>query len=192
MSEQDDFNYEEDQSIKDTSIGTLTRIGHQLLKAMDEEDEAEAEYKRKKEARRELQEKILPEAMELADCESFELGSGFKITLKEKFNVSFSPKEDPVRYRQGLDWLLAQGQEGLIKREVQVPLGRDAGDKVEHIFTLLREAGYTQMKDEQWVESSTLRSFISEMLEGGRNVPVDIFKLHTRKEAEVKAPRVKR
>ncbi len=85
---------------------------------------------------------------------------------------------------QALNWLEANGHGALIKRTVEVPFGRGSDQKAIELKDSLREQGMKAVFERK-VESATLRAFVSEKLEGGEEIPLDLFKVVRDRRAKV-------
>ena len=66
------------------------------------------------------------------------------------------------------------GYEDLIKNQVIVKFGRAEDDKAKNLFSDLANQGLDTDRNVK-VEPSTLRGFIREMVEGGKELPMDTF-----------------
>ena len=61
-----------------------------------------------------------------------------------------------------------------IKNQVSCSFGRDEDEKARGLIDTLNEKGYPSSQRE-WVEPSTLRAFIREQHEAGKELPMDLL-----------------
>ena len=71
-------------------------------------------------------------------------------------------------------WLRNKGHGDLIKNQVSCSFGRDEDEKARGLIDTLNEKGYPSSQRE-WVEPSTLRAFIREQHEAGKELPMDLL-----------------
>ena len=71
-------------------------------------------------------------------------------------------------------WLRNNGFGDMIKNQVSCSFGRDEDEKARGLIDTLNEKGYPSSQRE-WVEPSTLRAFIREQHEAGKELPMDLL-----------------
>ena len=62
----------------------------------------------------------------------------------------------------------------MIKHNVLVGFARDSGDAAAMLMNDLVDKGFN-VKDEEKIESSTLRAWVKRQLESGADIPMDLF-----------------
>jgi hypothetical protein len=72
------------------------------------------------------------------------------------------------------EWLRNNGFGDLIKNQVSCSFGRNEDEKAKSLIDSLQSQGYQSMQRE-WVEPSTLRAFIREQHEAGKQLPMDLL-----------------
>ena len=71
-------------------------------------------------------------------------------------------------------WLRDNGFGDLVKNQVTCSFGRNEEEKASGLLSHLNEKGY-QSTQREWVEPSTLRAFVREQYEVGKELPMDLL-----------------
>ena len=71
-------------------------------------------------------------------------------------------------------WLRDNGFGDLVKNQVTCSFGRNEDEKASGLLCHLNDSGYESTQRE-WVEPSTLRAFVREQYEAGRELPMDLL-----------------
>lgn len=141
---------------------------------------AEAALKTAQEAYAKVAEQRIPELMESLDLTVYPLRDGGKLTLKEAIRASI-PKASE---RRAFDWLRSNGQGGLIKRAITLTFGKGQDEAAAALVAELR-AKELQPEDKTTVHPSTLKSFVTETLEAGKELPEDLFSVYRSRTAQI-------
>lgn len=132
----------------------------------------EERSKLKKEEYRELAEKTLPEAMQQAGLNSFELKNGYSIGLQDIISASINDENREAAH----GWLREQGFGDIIKNEVIVSFGKEEDEKASYLCEELQKRALQVLQQEK-VHPSTLKAFVKERIKNGEELPADTFKL---------------
>lgn len=170
----------------------LASIGRQVQRALDLKAELAAlaaQTQRVTQEYNEVVERALPEAMDAADCASFEYAHRVdgettkrKVKLKNAVYASISEANKEPAHK----WLRDNNHEDLIKNVITVPLDRGKDNVASEILRSLREDFGVQGERKESVHPSTLKSWCGEQLEAGVDLPADLFGLYIRRVAEIK------
>lgn len=153
-----------------------------------------AEVKAAQEEVRVLEEVTIPEILAEAGLREAKTSDGLEITLKRTVHASLpGEKEQPQARAAALAWL-EEAAPSIIKRTVEVPLGKGAdrlADVVEGaIEDLARKLGTTiDHRRNINVHPQTLAAWVRERMAAGGDVPDGTVVVHRRTVAEVKRPR---
>jgi len=184
MTETDDlpFDYGEDAAPSDAELAQVSSTIKALLRAEKELATAEAERDRKKQTRDELAYRRLPELLRSLGYEpgdKIRMG-GVDIELKGDVKA----KIPVARAEEAFRWLDEHGHGGLIKRNVTIGFRRDEHEQAKRLLGSLEE--YENVKEDQWIESATLKKFVREAQARGEDVPADLFGVFNFQEARIK------
>jgi len=122
-----------------------------------------------------ISEKRLPELMEELGCTQFTTQEGLSITVVEKIRASIA-QGDAEKQQKAFDWLEDQGHGRLIKREFKIEFG-----KLEEAWAnqfegqLKRRKKPLRVTRKMYVHPATLAGFLTEQMEKGVEVPLEIF-----------------
>lgn len=168
-----------------TGDNAMAELRHLAL----QQKEAEAEVARleealvvAKESLRYISEVRLPELMDELGIPTFSTADGLKITIKETLRASMGRSDDEKD--EALDWLEKNGHGALIKRTVEVPFPRGGDEEAIALREQLKQSGKRAVFARR-VESATLRAFLKECLEGGVDIPLDLFRVVRDRRAKV-------
>lgn len=172
----DNYNYDEEDKIEsgDNSLGAIRALAQEQKEAEAEVARCETALQKAKDNLRTISEQKLPELMDELGIPEFKTADGLKVTIKETIRASMGRSEDEKE--RALNWLDEHGHGALIKRTIEVPFARGKDEEARKLRDNLRGEGL-RATFQRKVESSTLRSFVSEQLESGEDIPLDIFKV---------------
>lgn len=140
-----------------------------------------------KEQIRRLVEQDLPEAMDEVGMTTFTLDDGTKITVKAFYSASI-PEE---RKEEAFGWLKEHDFDGMIKADVKVSFGKGEFELAQSFLQFIR--GFNEKAiDPEYKENvhwQTLRAFVKEQIEGGNELPLDMFGVFVGRKAELKLPK---
>lgn len=160
----------------------LTSMVDQLEESKKEVKEQEDALKRAQERVRDLEEKQIPELLEEMNLEKFTMADGRKIELKTTIRTSITNENKAKAYQ----WLQDNGHDALIKRNITVSLGRDRANQAMELIRNLEDAEYENVSQTVKVEPPTLKAFVTEQLEMGAEIPMDLFSVFPQKRVKVK------
>ena len=134
-----------------------------------------------KEALRQIQEFLLPEAMAAIGMTEFKMLDGSKITIRE--DVYASIRKDYIH--NAVAWLDSVGLGDVVKNEVSVNFGRGESDAAYDLIDYCKEHGYNAGQKES-VHPQTLKALVKEQLARGVEFPEEYFSIAPVKKAIIK------
>jgi len=152
-----------------TEVDPISKASQDYLKAEKEIEDLEALMKVKKEVLRKANENLV-QLFEERGVTSIKMKDGSNVEIKPFYTGSISKDNQDEAFA----WLRDHGYEDLIKNQVIVKFGRAEDEKAKELFSDLANQGLDTDRNVK-VEPSTLRGFIREMIEGGKNLPIDTF-----------------
>lgn len=132
----------------------------------------------------------MPNVMKELRQREFTDDDGFVCKLRTKLSVSVSKENAPlaIKFLEG-----RKGGDGIIKREVVIPIGRGPKKDVQVLVNQLKKLKVGEFKLQPIVEASvhpsTLKKYVGEEMQKGVAFPDDVFKIFEFEEVEVKAPK---
>tara|TARA_R110002167_G_scaffold143958_2_gene333660 strand:- start:15206 stop:15769 length:564 start_codon:yes stop_codon:yes gene_type:complete len=119
---------------------------------------------------RRIAEGLIPDLMAELGIEEFKTTNGIKL----KINPSYRASILKARREEAFAWLDENGEGSMIKHSIVAGFARDQDDEASSLMERLEADGFN-VKDEEKVESSTLRAWVKRMLEEGKMIPMDLF-----------------
>lgn len=157
---------------------------HNLLEKKEDLEqkisEQEKLIKKDKELLRELTENLIPDLMNEMGLSEFKTKDGKTVSIEKFYSASISKD----RFETASEWLRETNNDGIIKHEILVPVGRET-ELLEKVTAILSEAG-VGFENKESVHHSTLRAFVKERIENGQPLPLDLFGVHIGTRVKVK------
>jgi hypothetical protein len=173
------FDYSEFQEENPTpAVDLLSRISvvaDQLMAKKKAAAEAELALKKINDEVSRLEEVELPQMMREARQEEMKTTSGIRLKLVNEIHTNISKDRKP----KAIAWLDANGQGGIVRRNVIIAFNKCDEDKVEKLLRLIGR-GWPSFKVELDVHAATVKSLVKERLAAGLDVPLDIFGVYRR------------
>ena len=138
-----------------------------LRKNIEDEEEKLSTLKNKA---RDLEERTIPEMMQEAGVSLLKLSDGYTVEVKP----FYAAKIPESRVEEAFSWLRGKGFEDIIKNTVTASFNRGQDNEVSELIKVCEEHGFNYNKKEK-VEPMTLKAFVKEQVEGGKELPFDLF-----------------
>tara|TARA_B000000609_G_scaffold158379_1_gene156299 strand:+ start:4310 stop:4852 length:543 start_codon:yes stop_codon:yes gene_type:complete len=119
---------------------------------------------------RDMEERIIPEMMQQAGVSLLKLKDGSTVEVKP----FYAAKIPESRVEEAFSWLREKGFEDLIKNTVTASFGRGQDNQVSELIGVCEKFGFNYNKKEK-VEPMTLKAFVREQVETGKELPFDLF-----------------
>jgi len=166
-----------------TNLGELSELGRQLeieLSIIEELEKSIGESKLKVAS---LQEKQIPDLMRSVGLDEIKLSSGAKVTLAPVYSASLGKEAE--RRGEALNWLREHGQGALIKNTINMGFGMGEEEQARAVEVLLFNAKVPFVSRED-VHAATLKAFVKEQYENGKQFPEELFGAFTKTVAQIK------
>lgn len=158
-------------------ISALANIQHETEKAIEvlerQLEELVAKHK-------EIAEIKLPEAMMAVGMTQFKLQDGTAITVSRFYSASI-PKE---RTEEAFAWLRSHDFSEIIKRNITCKFGKGEDEMATRVSNAIAALGI-QAEDKESVHPQTLKAFVREQIEGGKELPLDVLGVYVGNKAKV-------
>jgi hypothetical protein len=107
---------------------------------------------------------------------------GSSIEVKAFYSASITE----ARRAEAFQWLRENGYDDIIKNTVSVRFGRNESGLADKAIDMLRNAGFPVEQAEK-VEPMTLKAWVKEQVEKGREFPSELFGAYIGQRATIKS-----
>ena len=153
-----------------TAMEDIATACNKLLDIQKEVSALEDQLKKKKEQELKLSEQDIPNLMQKAGAASIKLTDGTAVEIKPYYGARIPAS----RTEEAFDWLRENNFADLIKNNVTLTFGRNEDNSAKSLVDELRNKGHN-VKQAEKVEPMTLKAFVREQIEKGKDVPADLF-----------------
>ena len=143
---------------------------NKLIETQKEVANMEEQIKKLKETERNLSEQSIPNLMHQAGVSEIKLDDGTAISIKTYYAASISKANED----EAFNWLRDNGFGDLIKNNVILQFGKAQDEDANSLVDDLKSKGHN-VSQKMKVEPQTLKKFLREEIEAGKNVPADLF-----------------
>ena len=156
--------------ISQDNVKSISEKCNQLKDLQKQIEEQEDKLKTLKNKSRDLEERVIPEMMQEAGVSLLKLADGSTVEVKP----FYAAKIPESRVDEAFSWLRNRGYEDLIKNTITASFGRGQDNQVSELVKVCEDNGFAYNKKEK-VEPMTLKAFVREQVEGGKELPFDLF-----------------
>jgi hypothetical protein len=162
-------------------LQSITELAKEQLHWEQNVKQLEIDLDAAKEALRNIQEYLLPEAMAACGMSEFKLLNGNKITIKD--DVYASIRKDFTA--SAVKWLDDNGLGGIVKDQVAVDFGRGEFDSVKDLLEFCKATGLNA-NEKLSVHPMTLKATVKEQMASGVEFPEEFFSIGPVRKAIIK------
>jgi len=148
-------------------VDPISKACQDYLKSEDEINNLELMLKSKKESLRQ-QNELIVQLMEERGVRSIKMKDGQSVDIKPFYTGTITKEKQ----EEAFQWLRDNGYDDIIKNQVVVKFGRAEDEKADNVFTELANQG---LDTDRNVKPMTLKGFIREMIESGKELPMETF-----------------
>ena len=157
-------------TIDTAATADIATACNKLLDVQKEVTALEDQLKKKKEEELKLSEQDIPNLMQQAGVSAIKLPDGSGVEIKPYYGARIPAS----RTDEAFDWLRENNYGDLIKNNVTLTFGRNEDNIAKSLVDELRQKGHN-VKQAEKVEPMTLKAFVREQIEKGKDVPADLF-----------------
>jgi hypothetical protein len=154
---------------------------NKLLELQTQMQKCEEHLKSLHEEERLLSEQEIPNLMQKAGISMLKLADGSSVEIKPFYAAKIPVSKTDEAFK----WLRDKGFGDIIKNNVTVTFGKAQDNAARVIYEDLKSAGHNVIQKEK-VESSTLKAFVREQIENGKDVPMDLFGVYVANKTKIK------
>jgi len=152
------------------SVKSISDKCNQLNKLRKQIEKDEESLSLLKHKARDMEERIIPEMMQEAGVSLLKLSDGSTVEVKP----FYAAKIPESRVEEAFSWLRGKGFEDIIKNTVTASFNRGQDNEVSELIKVCEDHGFNYNKKEK-VEPMTLKAFVKEQVEAGKELPFDLF-----------------
>ena len=156
--------------IDQDNVKSISDKCHQLSELQSQLKDKEEALSLLKHKIRDMEERVIPEMMQEAGVSLLKLKDGSTVEVKP----FYAAKIPESRVEEAFIWLRDRGFEDLIKNTVTASFGRGQDNQVSELISVCEKFGFNYNKKEK-VEPMTLKAFVREQVESGKELPFDLF-----------------
>ena len=157
-------------TISENSLGKIGAVATDIADTQEEISKLKEQLKTKEDYERKLSREVLQSLFSEVGLSELKLADGRKIKVSEYYTAT------PLNENRGkvFQWLRDNGFGDLVKNQVTCSFGRNEDEKASGLMSELSDKGLEPAQRE-WVEPSTLRAFVREQYEAGKELPMDLL-----------------
>jgi hypothetical protein len=133
-------------------------------------EQREEEISKLKSQARDLEERTIPDMMQEAGVSLLKLKDGSTVEVKP----FYAAKIPESRIEEAFSWLRGNGHEDLIKNTITTQFSRGQDNQVSELISVCEKFGFNY-NQKQKVEPMTLKAFVKDQVEQGKEIPFDMF-----------------
>lgn len=160
------------------NVADLEELANRQFEAEQDIERLKGEMEDAQRILTELEEKILPAAMDAIGMKKFTTKSGITIEVGTKIHCG------KVTNAAALQWLVNNKQSGAIKSDVVAAFSKGDVLDAEALLEQLTEAGHACKMDEH-VHAMTAGALLTRLMAAGVNVPLELFGAHQRTASKI-------
>ena len=169
------------ESLNTESVKSIGEVARLLRQKSEEVEKLEEILKEAKKERDKISYEDLPSLLQEIGITSLELFDGSKVKVSAVYGAHIKVENR----EEAFNWLREKGHDDIIKNTVSLPFGRGEDDKAETFIKLAQSAGF-DVNQKAEVHSQTLKAFVKEMIEGGKDFPEQLFGAYVGHKATIK------
>jgi hypothetical protein len=167
-------------SVDEAGLSRLAKQAALMIQMQERKSELEEEIKAVEQQIREIEEQQIPAIMAELGVRSYELDNGASISVKKYYGASISE----LHKGEAFEWLIENGHGDLIKNVVSASFVRGQEDVAERFAQELEDRNMA-FNTKKWVEPMTLKAFVKEQVETGKEIPSEVFGLYIAEKAKI-------
>ena len=165
----------------DTALSSdIAQSCNKLLDTQKQITAVEEQLKKLQEAETLLSEQTIPNLMQQAGIAMLKLADGSSVEVKP----FYAARIPSTKVQEAFDWLRTNGFGDLIKNNVTLTFGRAEDQEAKLLVDELKKKGHNVNQTEK-VEPMTLKAFVKEQIQMGRNVPADLFGVYVANKTKI-------
>jgi len=178
------INFEDDQTELFDKMDDVDKLAHKIkeMQAIQKDIEQIEEYlKQRKKDLELISGESIPTMLTEMGLSYLKLADGSSVEVKTNYSATITQ----AKKEQAFNWLRQNGLGDIIKNEIVVSFGRSEDDKAAAYAELAKGQGH-QPTQKLKVEPMTLKALVRERLEGGKEMPTELFNIFVGNKTTIK------
>ena len=177
-----DFEKDQEQVIdKTTNINKLADKIQEMQAVQKALEMDEEQIKQKKKHLEHLSSEVIPTMLSEMGLSFLKLADGSSVEVKTNYSATITQ----AKKEEAFNWLRQNGLGDIIKNEISVSFGRNEDNKAADYAELAKGQGL-QPTQKLKVEPMTLKALVRERLEGGKEMPTELFNIFVGNKTTIK------
>jgi len=177
-----DFEKDQEQVInKTTNINKLADKIQEMRAIQSAIESDEQQLKQKKKHLENLSGEVIPTMLSEMGLSFLKLADGSSVEVKTNYSATITQ----ANKEKAFNWLRQNGLGDIIKNEIVVSFGRNEDNKAADYAELAKGQGF-QPTQKLKVEPMTLKALVRERLEGGKEMPTELFNIFVGNKTTIK------
>ena len=177
-----DFEKDQEQVINKTENISKLADKIQEMQAIQKALEMDEEQiKQKKKHLEHLSGEVIPTMLSEMGLSFLKLADGSSVEVKTNYSATITQ----AKKEEAFNWLRKNGLGDIIKNEISVSFGRNEDNKAADYAELAKGQGL-QPTQKLKVEPMTLKALVRERLEGGKEMPTELFNIFVGNKTTIK------
>jgi len=177
-----DFEKDQEQVINKTeNISKLADKIQEMQAVQKALEMDEEQIKQKKKHLEHLSSEVIPTMLSEMGLSFLKLADGSSVEVKTNYSATITQ----AKKEEAFNWLRQNGLGDIIKNEISVSFGRNEDNKAADYAELAKGQGL-QPTQKLKVEPMTLKALVRERLEGGKEMPTELFNIFVGNKTTIK------
>ena len=177
-----DFEKDQEQVINKTeNISKLADKIQEMQAVQKALEMDEEQIKQKKKHLEHLSSEVIPTMLSEMGLSFLKLADGSSVEVKTNYSATITQ----AKKEEAFNWLRKNGLGDIIKNEISVSFGRNEDNKAANYAELAKSNGF-QPTQKLKVEPMTLKALVRERLEGGKEMPTELFNIFVGNKTTIK------
>ena len=177
-----DFEKDQEQVINKTeNISKLADKIQEMQAVQKALEMDEEQIKQKKKHLEHLSSEVIPTMLSEMGLSFLKLQDGSSVEVKTNYSATITQANKD----EAFNWLRQNGLGDIIKNEIVVSFGRSEDDKAAAYAELAKGQGH-QPTQKLKVEPMTLKALVRERIEGGKEMPTELFNIFVGNKTTIK------
>jgi hypothetical protein len=177
-----DFEKDQEQVINKTeNISKLADKIQEMQAVQKALEMDEEQIKQKKKHLEHLSSEVIPTMLSEMGLSFLKLADGSSVEVKTNYSATITQ----AKKEEAFNWLRKNGLGDIIKNEISVSFGRNEDNKAADYAELAKGQGL-QPTQKLKVEPMTLKALVRERLEGGKEMPTELFNIFVGNKTTIK------
>ena len=179
-----EINFEEDKQDVVEKTSNIDKLATKIkeMQSIQQDIELKEEFlKQRKKDLEHVSGEVIPTMLAEMGLSYLKLADGSSVEVKTNYSATITQ----ANKEKAFNWLRQNGLGDIIKNEITVSFGRNEDNKAANYAELARGQGH-QPTQKLKVEPMTLKALVRERIEGGKEMPTEIFGIFSENKTTIK------